>query len=103
VSGDERGILPPRADRSDPPSAWADAAPLGGEVFWRPVLAEGGTVAVAGPGIFWHWCTEIDRWRAAVPRLHALVSLQPLHLEPSLLWPCCGKHGFVRDGAWVEA
>lgn len=34
---------------------------------------------------------------------HDLIADEPLHLEPSLLWPCCGKHGFVRGGVWTEA
>lgn len=35
--------------------------------------------------------------------LHTLVSIEPLHLEPSLYWPdCCGMHGFIRDGKWVN-
>jgi hypothetical protein len=32
-----------------------------------------------------------------------LVSLEPLHLEPSLLCVICGSHGFIRDGLWVPA
>lgn len=31
-----------------------------------------------------------------------LHSLDPLHIEPSVLCSC-GHHGFVRDGAWVPA
>lgn len=30
-------------------------------------------------------------------------TLEPLHLEPSLLWKCCGLHGFVRNGMWITA
>lgn len=32
-----------------------------------------------------------------------LVSLEPLHVEPSLLCRACGDHGFIRDGRWVVA
>lgn len=32
-----------------------------------------------------------------------LVSLDPLHLEPSVLCTICGCHGFIRGGKWVEA
>lgn len=38
-----------------------------------------------------------------------LVSLEPLHLEPSLLCRAnnghgeCGHHGWIRDGKWVPA
>jgi hypothetical protein len=88
---------------ADPPSVWAGAAPLGGGVFWRPVFAEGGTVAVAGVFLMWHWCRAVGRWSAWGVEQHTVVSLDPLTLDPSLLWPCCGRHGFVRDGAWVEA
>lgn len=31
-----------------------------------------------------------------------VVSLEPLHVEPSLACHC-GDHGFIRDGAWVAA
>lgn len=92
-----------RPGRDCPPSEWAGAVPLGGEVFWRPMTAEGGTVAVAGVMLMWHWCPEAGRWSAWTVEQHRVVSVKPLHLEPSLLWPCCGKHGFVHDGAWVEA
>jgi hypothetical protein len=35
--------------------------------------------------------------------LHTLISVSPLHLEPSLYWPdCCGMHGFIRNGRWVS-
>jgi hypothetical protein len=34
---------------------------------------------------------------------HTLVSREPLHMEPSLLWPCCGMHGWMRGGQWVPA
>lgn len=61
--------------------------------------------------LFWHWCAPVDpelsatgtRWIAANAESHTLVSPDPLHLEPSLLWSCCGLHGFVRDGKWVSA
>jgi hypothetical protein len=92
-----------RSARGCPPSEWAGAAPLGGDVFWRPTLAEGGTVAVFGVFLVWHWCPEADRWSQWTVSQHQVISMKPLHLEPVLLWPCCGKHGFVRDGAWVEA
>lgn len=53
----------------------------------------------------WHWCpvTTGGRWIAQATTNHTLVSRQPLHLEPSLLWPCCGTHGFIRNGAWTVA
>jgi hypothetical protein len=62
---------------------------------------------------FWHWCaalanvpddrTVTGRWVAAGTSAHTLVSREPLHLEPSLLWKCCGLHGWVRNGQWTGA
>lgn len=34
---------------------------------------------------------------------HTLVSLDPLHVEASVLCQWCGLHGFIRDGKWVPA
>ncbi|NUR66135.1 MAG: hypothetical protein HOQ47_10270 [Streptomyces sp.] len=64
--------------------------------------------------LFWHWCTSLEGlpadlkvhegcWVAAGTGAHTLVSREPLHLEPSLLWNCCGLHGWVRNGQWTEA
>lgn len=63
--------------------------------------------------MFWHWCsaradvpeerTVHGPWVAAGTSAHTLVSREPLHLEPSLLWRCCGTHGFVREGEWIPA
>lgn len=63
--------------------------------------------------MFWHWCAALadvpedhtvhGRWVAAGTGAHTLVSREPLHLEPSLLWQCCGMQGWVRDGQWVSA
>lgn len=74
--------------------------------------------------LIWHWCDRTvaiandkrdgitdrqqwwyePRWVPAGGAGHDLIARDPLHLEPSLLWPdCCGKHGFVRDGRWVPA
>ncbi len=30
-------------------------------------------------------------------------SLDPLHIEPSVLCRTCGHHGFIRGGEWVPA
>jgi hypothetical protein len=61
----------------------------------------------------WHWCaaradvpeerTVHGGWVAAGTGAHTLVSREPLHLEPSLLWSCCGLHGWVRGGVWSSA
>lgn len=66
-----------------------------------------------GPNpIFWHWCPAYvglpkeqmvhGGWVGAGTSAHTLISRQPLHLEPSLLWTCCGTHGYVRNGEWTS-
>jgi hypothetical protein len=63
---------------------------------------------------FWHWCKSLESvpadrkvndgcWVAAGTAAHTLVSREPLHLEPSLLWRCCGLHGWARNGQWESA
>jgi hypothetical protein len=47
-----------------------------------------------------HRCAGGKRCAGACPN-HQLVSLDPLHLEPSLILPC-GVHGWIRGGAWVD-
>lgn len=32
-----------------------------------------------------------------------LVSLDPLHLEPSIACQNCANHGFIRNGKWEDA
>lgn len=65
----------------------------------------------------WHDCTmaldpvraeaakhadDVAGWQPAGIAKHDLISIEPLHIEPSLFWPsCCGMHGFIRDGHWV--
>lgn len=58
-----------------------------------------------GEHLVWHWCTErgFHGWRLGATAAHTLVSRDPLTIEPSLLWPCCGVHGFIRAGRWVAA
>ncbi|MFE9812414.1 hypothetical protein [Streptomyces sp. NPDC005548] len=63
--------------------------------------------------LFWHWCAALadvpeehtvhGRWVAAGTGAHTLLAKEPLHLEPSLLWECCGLHGWVRNGKWETA
>lgn len=50
-------------------------------------------------------CHENGSWIPTHAEAEAwtLVSLEPLHLEPSLLCRACGDHGFIRDGKWVPA
>jgi hypothetical protein len=37
------------------------------------------------------------------PPLWRIVSSEPLTLEPSILCPDCGHHGWIRGGRWVPA
>ncbi|MGY4960363.1 hypothetical protein [Streptomyces sp. 900105245] len=97
-------------DRNTPPSDWPGmempgVTRLTDEIYYG-WLAEGNPV-------FWHWCAALadvpeehlvtGRWVAANTEAHSLVTPEPLHLEPSLLWSCCGLHGFVRGGDWIPA
>lgn len=83
----------------NPPSEFASAQPVGGDVYWMPSPDED---AGNHPTV-WHWCTTSQRWQARGTRNHDVLSLDPLHLEPSLLWNCCGKHGWIRNGEWTPA
>ncbi|MFJ2259461.1 hypothetical protein ACIOKD_14165 [Streptomyces sp. NPDC087844] len=98
-------------DRGTPPSDWpglemASLTRLTDEIYF-------GWLATETTPMFWHWCaalanvpeerTVTGRWVAAGTGAHTLVSREPLHLEPSLLWRCCDLHGFVRGGAWIPA
>lgn len=91
-------------DRSTPPTEWCD--------WWTDVHQLTPDIAYGWPRNedprddepnpwFWHWCPPQGRWNGAGTSNHTLVSREPLHLEPSLLWSCCGTHGFVRDGQWI--
>lgn len=46
--------------------------------------------------------TERARFMGEEPRWQ-VVSLDPLHVEPSVLCKTCGDHGFIRDGRWQPA
>lgn len=98
-------------DRSQPPSEWPGLEVTGltkltDDIFFGWLDRE------ANP-FFWHWCptyaelpeekTVSGGWIGAGTSAHTLVSREPLHLEPSLLWQCCGMHGFVREGKWIDA
>lgn len=98
-------------DHTTPPTEWCD--------WWTSVhqltpdiaygwVPEHLTALPSDPNPwFWHWCpaaaNDEGRWMAQATPDHTLVSREPLHMEPSLLWPCCGTHGFVRNGAWIPA
>lgn len=94
-----------------PPTDWpglemADMTKLTDDIYF-------GWLAHEANPMFWHWCparaaapperTVHGGWVAAGTSAHTLVSREPLHLEPSLLWRCCGTHGWVRNGQWTPA
>lgn len=93
--------------RETPPTEWCD--------WWDEVHQLTSDIAYGWPPPeltaapddpnpwFWHWCTHSSRWECQATPEHTLVAREPLHLEPSLLWPCCGTHGWVRDGQWTNA
>jgi hypothetical protein len=90
----------PARERTDPPSEWAGATAAGDDVYWS--ADPDGLDGDAGP-LVWHWCVDVGRWSCASAGDHRIDSLAPLTLSPSLLWPCCGKHGWIRDGQWTAA
>lgn len=48
------------------------------------------------------WCIGGFQWKPRQPGpLWELHSLEPLHVEPSILCHTCGEHGFIRDGKWI--
>ena len=98
-------------DRGVPPSDWPGLEMTGTTRLTDDIYF--GWLANEANPMFWHWCaaladvpeehTVTGRWVAAGTSAHTLVSREPLHLEPSLLWSCCGLHGFVRGGIWTSA
>lgn len=96
-------------DRSTPPTDWPGLE-MTGVTRLTDDIYYGWVGGHANP-VFWHWCAPADpdlttsgtRWIAANTEAHTLVSRDPLHLEPSLLWSCCGLHGWVRNGQWAGA
>lgn len=86
--------------RSDPPSTWAAANHVGEDVYYSA-----DPDAKGGQPLVWHWCTAAGRWHCAGTGSHTVNSApgEALTLAPSLVWPCCGKHGWIREGRWVPA
>lgn len=99
-------------DRGLPPTDWPGLEMTGMTQLTDAIYY--GWLGEEATPTFWHWCTALedvpaDRkvhngcWVAAGTSAHTLVSREPLHLEPSLLWKCCGLHGWVRNGQWENA
>lgn len=98
-------------NRTNPPTAWTvGAVDAGHDVYYRVTPGYSPTIDDV---LVWHWCTahapgdgtivDQGRWAAAGVAAHTLVAADPLHIEPSLLFGCCGKHGFIRAGRWEPA
>ena len=99
-------------DRARPPADWPGLEMVGMTRLTDDIYY--GWTAGGETPLFWHWCKALEDvpeeyrvhgncWVAANTAGHTLVCREPLHLEPSLLWDCCGLHGFVRAGAWTNA
>lgn len=95
-----------------PPSDWPGMEMTGMTRLTEKIYF--GWLAKESTPMFWHWCAALEGvpddlkvhdgcWVAAGTSEHTLVSRDPLHLEPSLLWRCCGLHGWVRNGTWEPA
>jgi hypothetical protein len=89
-------------DPAEPPSGFGPPIRISDTefaVWWN---------AAANPYL-WHWCPRSrqlagkEGWALTGTGKHTLVARDPLHLEASVLHTCCGKHGYIRDGAWVSA
>lgn len=50
-----------------------------------------------------HWTDIYTGWKPTGVGLHDLISSDPLHIEASIYWPkCCGMHGWIRDGKYID-
>ncbi|MGW5175928.1 hypothetical protein ACWERY_16390 [Streptomyces sp. NPDC004082] len=94
-------------DRATPPTEWCDwwteVHQLTPNIAYGWVPPELNAEPQDPNPWFWHWCPPSGRWECQAAPEHTLVSREPLHLEPSLLWRCCNTHGFVRNGEWINA
>lgn len=97
-------------DHDTPPTEWCDwwqeVHPLTPDIAYGWPQAEMTTDPDDPNPWVWHWCPtsgEAGRWTCAATSAHTLVTREPLHLEPSLLWHCCGTHGWIRNGQWTTA
>ena len=87
-------------DRNTPPTEWLEnVVTIDARVG---IYAWPSPDSTSGTPTIWHWCATEGRWCAWGTRNHTLAGSEPLHLEPSLAYPCCGLHGWIRDGKWVS-
>lgn len=81
---------------------WSEAVPIphDGGPSYRVLFYDDGTVR------FEHRCVRSDGFAViCAPALqlnggHRIVNRSPLTVEPSILCPDCGTHGFIREGRW---
>lgn len=71
-----------------------------GFLEWHDCTAVNSDYLTAGSVIFdipeaWAYRPEGAKWQ--------VHSLDPLHVEPSILCRNCGNHGFIRNGKWEDA
>jgi hypothetical protein len=87
---------------------------LGNGVYYTKVVDKDGTWLGINewhkcqlPGKEHRWCPGLVVFDFPYPNVLSdrprwkVISLEPLHLEPSLLCRTCGHHGWIRDGLWV--
>lgn len=97
-------------DRETPPTGWPGVgdwpiatvdAELG--IYMAPMR----TAHDKESAVIWHWCptnhSGTPRWICMGCSNHTVESQDPWHLEPSILCPTCGLHGWVRNGRWQRA
>lgn len=99
--------------------SWSDHAPVGGislrpdiQYSWKCGLDHEHTIECLW---IWHDCAqplgpdtvapgEPFGWRPAGVGAHTLVQIEPLTITASVYWPdCCGVHGFITNGQWIDA
>lgn len=94
--------------RSEPPTDWSPLSlvHVGADIYVHvgadvQAGAKGGNVLV----YHWHAPPSLEpRWQCSRCALHDVISVDPLHLEPSLACEDgCPSHGWIRDGRWVSA
>jgi len=72
-----------------------DGVPVG-VLLSHPCAARGGGVVED--------FIPIDYPGNVLPERHwRLTAREPISIEPSVHYTCCGVHGFLREGKWVPA
>ena len=113
-------LTPSDIDGSTP---WDDAIEVGPLVryewtprdHWYHRAHEGWCHQDAAHLLVWHDCGHVlgddsirpggrYGWRASGVLNHTVTQAEPLTVVASIYWPeCCGLHGFITDGRWIDA